>query len=67
VTHPLFEYRVSYRRLVGVQVRLLVRVIEGEISEYPVFVTRKRPRATMRCEKAGDARARYIIRACSHY
>ncbi len=40
VTHPMFEYRVSYRRLLEIQVRLLARVIEGEISAYPVFVTR---------------------------
>jgi CRISPR-associated protein Cas1 len=40
VTHPLFEYRVSYRRLLEIQVRLLARVLEGEISAYPVFVTR---------------------------
>ena len=40
VTHPLFEYRVSYRRLLEIQVRLLARVIEGEIASYPAFVTR---------------------------
>ncbi len=40
VTHPLFEYRVSYRRLLEIQARLLARVLQGEISEYPVFVTR---------------------------
>ena len=40
VTHPLFEYRVSYRRLLEIQARLLARVVEGEISAYPVFVTR---------------------------
>jgi CRISPR-associated protein Cas1 len=40
VTHPLFEYRVSYRRLLEIQTRLLARVIEGEIASYPVFVTR---------------------------
>lgn len=40
VTHPIFEYRVSYRRLLEVQARLLGRVLEGEIGEYPVFVTR---------------------------
>jgi CRISP-associated protein Cas1 len=40
VTHPLFGYRVSYRRLLEVQVRLLAKVLEGEIHEYPVFVTR---------------------------
>jgi len=40
VTHPLFDYRVSYRRLLEIQARLLARVIEGEIPVYPVFVTR---------------------------
>jgi len=40
VTHPLFEYRVSYRRLLEIQARLLARYMEGEIGEYPVFVTR---------------------------
>jgi CRISPR-associated protein Cas1 len=40
VTHPLFGYRVSYRRLLEIQARLLARVMEGEIAEYPVFVTR---------------------------
>jgi CRISP-associated protein Cas1 len=40
VTHPLFDYRVSYRRLLEIQSRLLARVLEGEIGEYPVFVTR---------------------------
>ena len=40
VTHPLFEYRVSYRRLLEIQARLLARVLDGEIGEYPVFVTR---------------------------
>jgi CRISPR-associated protein Cas1 len=40
VTHPLFGYRVSYRRMLEVQTRLLARYIAGEIDEYPVFVTR---------------------------
>lgn len=40
VTHPMFGYRVSYRRLMEIQVRLLARVLLGEIREYPVFVTR---------------------------
>lgn len=40
VTHPMFEYRVSYRRLLEIQARLLMRVLEGEIGEYPAFVTR---------------------------
>ncbi len=40
VTHPLFDYRVSYRRLLEIQTRLLAKTIEGELDEYPVFVTR---------------------------
>jgi len=40
VTHPLFDYRVSYRRMLEIQARLLARVLEGEIGEYPVFTTR---------------------------
>jgi CRISPR-associated protein Cas1 len=40
VTHPLFGYRVSYRRMLEIQARLLARVMEGEIGEYPVFLTR---------------------------
>jgi CRISPR-associated protein Cas1 len=40
VTHPLFDYRVSYRRLLEIQSRLLARVLDGEIGEYPVFTTR---------------------------
>jgi CRISPR-associated protein Cas1 len=40
VTHPVFEYRVSYRRVLEVQSRLLARHLAGEISEYPAFLTR---------------------------
>lgn len=40
VTHPLFGYRVSYRRLLEIQTRLLARRLTGEISDYPVFETR---------------------------
>lgn len=40
VTHPLFGYRLSYRRLFEVQSRLLVRHLSGEIPDYPNFVTR---------------------------
>lgn len=40
VTHPVFKYRISYRRLLEVQARLLVRYLAGEIPEYPNFVTR---------------------------
>ena len=40
VTHPLFNYRVSYRRLLEIQARLLAKTLEGELNEYSVFVTR---------------------------
>jgi CRISPR-associated protein Cas1 len=40
VTHPLFGYRVSYRRMLEVQARLLGRVVTGELTTYPVFTTR---------------------------
>lgn len=40
VTHPIFRYRISYRRLFEVQARLLVRNLSGEIPRFPVFVTR---------------------------
>lgn len=40
ITHPLFGYRVSYRRILEVQVRLLARHLGGELAKYPPFVTR---------------------------
>lgn len=40
VTHPLFGYRVTYRRLLEIQARLLAKVLEGELDQYPTFVTR---------------------------
>jgi len=40
VTHPLFDYRMSYRRMLEVQARLLAKLLEGEIGQYPTFVTR---------------------------
>jgi len=40
ITHPMFDYRVSYRRLLEIQARLLARFLNGEIDDYPVFVTR---------------------------
>lgn len=35
VAHPLFGYRISYRRLLEVQARLLGRVLLGEVRDYP--------------------------------
>jgi CRISPR-associated protein Cas1 len=40
VTHPLFGYRVSYRRILEIQTRLLARTVTGEIPRYPGFETR---------------------------
>jgi CRISP-associated protein Cas1 len=40
VTHPIFKYRIDYRRLFEVQARLLVRYLAGEIPRYPNFLTR---------------------------
>lgn len=40
VTHPLFGYKLSYRRLLELQARLLSRHLLGEIPEYPNFTTR---------------------------
>jgi len=40
VTHPVFDYRISYRRVLEVQARLLGRALSGEIAEYPTFCTR---------------------------
>jgi len=40
VTHPTFGYRVSYRRILEVQARLLSRAVTGELPEYIPFCTR---------------------------
>jgi CRISPR-associated protein Cas1 len=40
ITHPIFGYRISYRRVFEVQARLLARVLAGEIARYPNFLTR---------------------------
>lgn len=40
ITHPIFGYRISYRRLFEVQARLLGRFLFEEIPEYPCFLTR---------------------------
>ena len=37
VTHPVFGYRISYRRVLEVQTRLLARYVTGEIPGYPGF------------------------------
>jgi len=40
IVHPIFGYKVSYRRVLEVQSRLLARAVSGEIREYPPFCTR---------------------------
>jgi CRISPR-associated protein Cas1 len=40
VTHPVFDYRISYRRVLEVQARLLTRLLLGEITHYPEFRVR---------------------------
>jgi CRISP-associated protein Cas1 len=40
ITHPMFEYRMSYRRILQLEVRLLARVLEGEFDEYVPLMTR---------------------------
>ena len=40
ITHPLFDYKVSYRRAIELQFRLLARTLTGEIDRYLPFVTR---------------------------
>jgi CRISPR-associated protein Cas1 len=40
VTHPLFDYKVSYRRAIELQFRLLARTLTGEIERYLPFTTR---------------------------
>lgn len=40
VTHPIFGYAASYRRIFELQTRLLARYLMGEIKRYPPFCTR---------------------------
>ncbi len=40
IEHPVFRYRVSYRRVFEIQARLLGRRLTGEIDEFPPFNTR---------------------------
>lgn len=40
ITHPTFGYRVSYRRILEVQARLLGRHLMGEVPDPPSFLTR---------------------------
>ena len=40
LTHPLFKYSISYRRIMEMQARLLGRHLLGELQRYPGFATK---------------------------
>jgi CRISPR-associated protein Cas1 len=40
VTHPVFDYRCSWRTIIRLQAKLLSRWVRGEIETYPGMVTR---------------------------
>ena len=40
LTHPVFDYKVSYRRALELQARILAKVLTGEIPEYVPLLTR---------------------------
>ncbi len=40
IVHPLFDYRVTYRRCIELQARLLATALMGEIPAYPPFLAR---------------------------
>lgn len=40
IIHPLFGYRVTYRRCLELQARLLAKTLTGEINEYPPLLVK---------------------------
>lgn len=40
LTHPIFQYKVCYRRAIELQARILARVLEGQFSKYEPLTTR---------------------------
>lgn len=40
VTHPIFEYRCSWRRIVWLQAQLLARFLRGDVARYQGITTR---------------------------
>jgi CRISPR-associated protein Cas1 len=40
ITHPVFGYRISYRRVLDVECRLLGRFLEGDVQDYKPLRTR---------------------------
>lgn len=39
-THPVFDYKASYRRVLELQARLLAKVLTGELPNYRAMITR---------------------------
>jgi CRISPR-associated protein Cas1 len=40
LTHPVFDYKVSYRRALELQARLLGKILTGEIAQYTPLLTK---------------------------
>jgi len=40
ITHPVFAYKVTYRRCIELQARLLGKYLTGEVAEYIPFTVR---------------------------
>ncbi len=40
ITHPIFGYKVTYRRCIELQARLIAKFVTGEIDEYPPFIVK---------------------------
>jgi CRISP-associated protein Cas1 len=40
ITHPVFGYTITYRRVMEVQARLLAAFLLGEVPNYTAFTTR---------------------------
>lgn len=40
ITHPVFGYKVTYRRAIELQARVLARVLEGEAERYVALTVR---------------------------
>ena len=40
ITHPVFDYKITYRRVFELQARLLAATLLDEVAEYTPFATR---------------------------
>ena len=40
IVHPVFSYKLSYRRTLELQARMLAKTIRGEIDAYRPFLVR---------------------------